>query len=90
MPTLPTWEELTDLDKGAALIYLAKAYDEPSYARKHYPPRYLDHPALTALSRRDACDHADGLFDDGIDTAVDQLGEDEIDRLCDLAMAATR
>lgn len=89
--TLPTWEQMSDLDKGAALVYLAKADSEGfAYAREHYAARYLDNPALKALSRSAACDHADALFDDGIGGAYDALGQGEADRLYDLALAAER
>ncbi|MFI7126023.1 hypothetical protein ACIBQ1_10035 [Nonomuraea sp. NPDC050153] len=84
---LPAWDGLSDLDKGAALLHLVKVYEEGSaYAREHYPARYLDNPELKALDKAAACDHAAGLFKNGIDDVYDKLGEDEIDRLYDLAL----
>lgn len=89
-PQLPTWKEMSDLDKGAALLHLSQIYAEGrSHAREHYPASYLDSPALKALSPDDACDHAERLFGDtGIEAAQDLLGDDELDRLCDLALEA--
>lgn len=85
---LPTWAEMSDLDKGAAIVYLSAADSQGhAYARKHYPARYLDHPALTVLTPDAAADHAEALFDDGIGDIYDQLGGEEADRLYDLADA---
>jgi hypothetical protein len=56
---LPTWNELSDLDKGAALLHLHKRdYEGASYAVENYPARYLDDPRLTALDSRAASGHA--------------------------------
>ncbi|WP_049562255.1 hypothetical protein [Nonomuraea sp. SBT364] len=90
-PALPTWETMTDLDKGCALLHLAKVESDGSaYARQHYPARYLSHPVLKALDKAAACDHAASLFADGIDGAYERLGGDEADRLYDLALDADR
>lgn len=86
-PQLPTWEQMSDFDKGAALLHLHKiSWEGRSYAREHYPARYLDAAVLKALDEDEACDHAEGLFRDGIDGACDLLGLDEFDRLYNLAL----
>jgi hypothetical protein len=83
MPDLPTWGEMSDLDKGAALMHLHKRDVEGvSYATQHYPCRYLDSDVLVALSPRDASLHA---ADVGA-AAFDGWG-DEGSRLYDLALA---
>ncbi|MEV0584067.1 hypothetical protein [Nonomuraea sp. NPDC050310] len=84
---LPTWEQMPDLDKGAALLHLHKiGWEGRSYAREHYPARYIDHPALTSLDHKAACDHAEGLFKGGVEEADETLGLAEFDRLYDLAL----
>lgn len=56
---LPTWDEMTDLDKGAALLHCRKRRVEgAAYAVAEYPARYFDHPALLALHEEDASEHA--------------------------------
>lgn len=53
---LPSWPEMSDLDKGAALLHLHKCDSEGAgYAIENYPARYFDDPRLTALSPREAC-----------------------------------
>lgn len=79
---LPAWSEMTDLDKGAALLHLRKRRIEgPAYAVEEYPARYFDHAALTGLGEREACRHAVSVAADtpGLDT-------DEYRRLYDLAL----
>lgn len=90
MPTnkLPTWDEMSDLDKGAALLHLYKCESEGTeYADEHYPTRYLEDPALVALDEEDASEHAQGLFPKDV---FDVLGAQEYDRLYDLALDAER
>ncbi|MEU4229402.1 hypothetical protein AB0F17_34340 [Nonomuraea sp. NPDC026600] len=88
---LPTWDDMPDADKGAALVHLAKMETEGrAYAREHYPARYLIDPALKALDKQAASDHAESLFTNGTDDAVDLLGENEVDRLYDLALDCER
>jgi hypothetical protein len=88
--TLPTWEQMTDLDKGAALLHLYKCESEGTeYATSDYPAEYFDHPALLALDGEDASKHAQGLFEDDED-AWHKLGGEEYERLYDLALDADR
>ena len=87
--TLPTWDEMSDLDKGAALLHDHKVQDEgESYATENYPAEYFDHPALLALDSEAASKHAQGLFGDK--DPFDMLGGKEFDRLYDLALDADR
>lgn len=57
---LPLWDELSDVDKGAALMFVWKAHWENSfaYARDNYPATYRDHPTLVGLDRGLRCRHA--------------------------------
>jgi hypothetical protein len=85
--TLPTWAEMTDLDKGAALLHLHKRdWEGEDYAEENYPARYFDHPALTALTEREACRHAVSV-EDAAERAGALRGA-EYERLYDLALAA--
>ncbi|WP_033338890.1 hypothetical protein [Catenuloplanes japonicus] len=80
--SLPRWNDLSDLDKGAALMHLAKCENEGrAYAAEHYPAEFIDDPRLTALDPDDACDHALSMEDDR-----DRLDDDELVRLYDLAL----
>lgn len=86
MDTLPTWGQMTDLDKGAALLHLHKRRREgASYAIDEYPAEYFDHPALTALDRLSACQHAARLA-----PHERELSAAEHARLYDLALDADR
>lgn len=86
---LPTWDQMSDLDKGAALLHLRKRHtDGPRYATEHYPCHYFDHPALLALDEEDASAHAAGLKYQG--GTFRALGADEYQRLYDLALDADR
>lgn len=87
---LPTWDDMTDLDKGAALLHVWKrSWEGVSYAREHYPAEYFDDPRLTALDRRDACRHAASVC--GKDEEIqERLGAAEYDRLYHLALDADR
>lgn len=88
-PALPTWAEMSDLDKGAALLHLHKREWEGSdYAIENYPAEYFEHPALTALSERDACRHAVSVENDA--DLAGALGGGEYERLYELALAADR
>ena len=88
---LPAWDELTDLDKGAALMHVWKRYWENDgiYARENYPAEYFDHPVLTGLDYKVASRHA-AVVAGAWRKAVDRLGSDETQRLYDLALAADR
>jgi hypothetical protein len=87
-PDLPGWDEMSDLDKGAALMHLHKReWEGPEYAESDYPCRYFDHPGLTALSPLEASRHAASLAGP---YGVPGLGEDEHERLYNLALDADR
>ena len=87
--TLPNWEQMTDLDKGAALLHLHKLEMEGTeYATSDYPAEYFDAPALTALDPASASKHAQHLFGDK--DAFEVLGLAEYDRLYDLALDTDR
>lgn len=82
--TLPTWEEMSDPDKGAALRHVWKIdWEGRDYARDEYPARYKDHPALTALSPEDASTHAEEVTG-GHEAVQNHLGEAEWNRLYNL------
>lgn len=81
---LPAWREMSDLDKGAALLHLHKqGWEGAEYAIEKHPARYFDHPALTALSETDACRHAMSVEAD-----VEALDPGESVRLYDLVLDA--
>jgi hypothetical protein len=78
---MPGWGEMTDLDKGAALLHLWKRDREGTeYATENYRAEYFDHPAL---DREGASSHAASLED-----AADALTPAEWSRLYDLALDA--
>ena len=86
---LPGWDEMTDLDKGAALMHLHKReWEGESYAEENYPARYFDHPALVALTPAQACRHAVSVEADADHAGA--TGPPEYDRLYDLALDADR
>lgn len=81
---LPTWDEMSDLDKGAALLHDHKRDTEGGeYATEHYPCRYIEDSRLTALDEEDASDHAAEVC--GFDV-FERIGADEYHRLYDLAL----
>ncbi len=81
---LPTWADLTDLDKGNVLLHLHKReYEGGSYAEEHYPASFTDHPALVALDSAAACAFAKSMHSD-----ANALHHDEYGRLYDLALDA--
>lgn len=85
---LPDWADMSDLDRGCALLFLWACHGECSdaYAREHYPCRYRDDPRLVELTPDDACRHAGGF---GWYSVVrDRIGNAETKRLYDLALAA--
>lgn len=83
---LPTWDQMSDLDKGAALMHVWKRKREGGvYARDNYPAEYIEHPDLIALPRNAACHHAVAVAGRN-DDAQDRLGIDEWDRLYNLAL----
>jgi hypothetical protein len=80
--TLPTWDEMSDVDKGAALLHLHKRDSEGAdYAVENYPVVYYDDPRLTALESREACRHAVSVSRD-----ADRISGKEHQRLCNLAL----
>jgi hypothetical protein len=85
---LPNWAEMSDLDKGAALLFLHKIdWEGIEYAMSDYPARYFDHPALLALGERDACRHAISVEADA--DLAGALSGDEHKRLYDAALDAS-
>lgn len=81
---LPAWTEMSDLDKGAALLHDHKRDEEgANYAAEHYPCRYIEDPRLTALGRTEASNHAAEVV--GFDV-LDRIGVEEYERLYDLAL----
>lgn len=85
-PDLPSWDDLSDLDKGAALLHLHKReWEGGDYAEEHYPARFFDHPALTVMWPREASRFAASLEENAED-----LSPDEHKRLYDLALNAER
>lgn len=87
---LPTWDEMSDLDKGAALLHAHKRGREGArYAVEHYPAEYFDHPALLALDAKDASAHAVKVTG-GYNAACARFGWQEAGRLYDMALDADR
>lgn len=85
---LPGWDDMSDLDKGAALLHDHKRESEGvEYAVENYPARYLDDPRLTALSPADASAHAAHVCGDDV---FERIGAAEHERLYDLALDAER
>ena len=84
---LPDWEAMSDLDRGAAFMWLHKRRREgAAYAMEHYPVRYVDHPVLVALEVGEACAHATTVAMDAYDQVTDAAGWDEYHRLYELAL----
>jgi len=56
---LPTWDDMSDLDKGCALMFVWKVHWEKSfpYAKNNYPCQYKDHPDLKSLDTVSSCRH---------------------------------
>lgn len=88
---LPAWEELSDLDKGAALLHVWKRHWERSgpYAIANYPACYFDDGLLVGLDSRTASRHA-SVVCGSWDEVCRRLGDAEVTRLYDLALAADR
>lgn len=56
---LPSWDEMSSLDKGCALMHFYKCETEgDEYAAENYPCQYLDLEILKALPPELACAHA--------------------------------
>jgi hypothetical protein len=83
---LPTWNQMGDLDKGAALLHVWKRSREGAlYAVAEHPCRYLEDPALVALDRTAASRHAASVGGKW-DAVNGRLNVDETTRLYDLAL----
>ena len=83
---LPTWDEMSDLDKGCAALHLWKRESEgAAYAVQHYPARYLDDERLKALDFVAASRHAVSVR-----AQANALDAEEWGRLYDLALEAER
>ena len=83
---LPAWADMSDLDKGAAVLHLHKReWEGGDYAAENYPARYFNDPALTALDPAAASAHAASM-----EIYADALSFDEIERLYDGALEADR
>jgi hypothetical protein len=88
--TLPTWDKMSELDRGAALLHLLlREREGTSYAVSDYPAEFFDDPRLTALEPADACRHAVHVIG-SYSRACDLLGVTEVARLNDLALTAER
>lgn len=89
---LPTWDQMTDLDKGALIMFAHKVeYEGYEYAAENYPVNYLEDPRLTALDQDAANDHAYEFIQESKGPSLWLIPSDEKERLYDLADAeATR
>lgn len=91
---LPTWDEMSDFDKGAALRHVYRASPPPRghsgshwdhrHAGKMFPAVYRDDPRLSALSAKAASRHAMKVTG-GQRKIVARLSEREYARLYSLA-----
>lgn len=85
---LPVWDQMSDRDKGAALLHAAKRENEgASYAVEHYACRYFDDPRLTRLTPETASRHAARTVGDTYEI-VELIGQAEYERLYDAALDA--
>lgn len=81
---LPVWEQMSEVDRGAALMHLHKVdYEGRSYAVENYPARYFDDLRLVALAPVQACAHAAQF-----ERLAEGLLEHEHEHLYNLALAA--
>jgi hypothetical protein len=84
-PVLPGWDEMSDADKGAAMLHLRRRdWWGDAVAIEAHPCRYFDHPALVALSPAAASEHANGFAED----QWEDLDDAEFERLIRLGRAA--
>jgi hypothetical protein len=87
---LPAWDEMSEADRGAALMFTWKVQREGyMYARDNYSARYLDDAGLLALDGYAACRHASAVAGTWRE-AIERLGAEETFRLYELALAADR
>jgi hypothetical protein len=60
---MPGWADMPDIDKGAAIAFLwRRGFDGGPTAFRETPCLYREHPALVALTPRQACNHAITLY----------------------------
>lgn len=88
---LSGWDGMSELDRGAALMFVWKVEWERSYryARENYPARYVEDPLLVSLDDEDSCRHA-RIVTGGHREILAKLGNDEHQRLYNLALNAER
>jgi hypothetical protein len=89
--TLPTWDDMSELDRGAALMHVWKRDWEgsASYAVENYPCEYIEDETLIALDPIEACRHAVAVADNW-SKINDRIGEDEVERLYNRALSEGR
>lgn len=87
-----TWDDLSDLDKGAVLMFMHKVeYEGEDYALENYPVRFIEHPELLEMSQDEANDFAltfEDLLEEGV-PGDDEAGT-EFQRLYELALKHDR
>jgi len=85
---LPTWDIMTELDKGCALLFVWKVHWEKSfpYAKNNYPCQYKEHPDLRSLDKAPSCRHA-RIVTGGYKEVYKKLGGEEFHRLYNMALA---
>lgn len=86
MTSLPSWEEMTDVDRSQAIAYawLCHRRGQP-YAITNGPCRYVDAPDLAALDPVAAGVHALGACGP-LRSLIARIGKAEYDRLYNLAL----
>lgn len=85
---LPTWDELTDRDRGAAIMHCwARHTQGVIHAREHAPATFWDDELLTALTPYEACRYTAELCGSYAEI-TDRLGEAERERLYQAALDA--
>lgn len=73
------WERLSERDQAAAVAHWQACDGEGfDYARREYPVRWVDDPALVALDRRAANEHADRVAEELVGLSIDDIGEGDI------------
>jgi hypothetical protein len=78
LAVLPPWTDLTDRDKGLALIYATNVADRGhAHAVESCPARFLDHPILVELRSDEACAYVDSLGIDLTSNVAVLIGADE-------------
>jgi hypothetical protein len=86
MTTLPSWDEMTDLDRGAAIAYAWLCHRRGAlFAIQNAPFRYVDAPDLVALDPLAAGRHALTVCGP-LHSLVTRIGKAEYDRLYNLAL----